>query len=96
MKTLVLDIFKQRIDSIQEKTTNTKDSKTILQEHLQSLNLPLPVYNILEEKGPDHQKDFCVECETVLFDQNESATAASKRKAEQAAAALTLEKLGLI
>ncbi len=96
VKKLVLDIFKQRIDSIQEKTTNTKDSKTILQEHLQSLNLPLPVYNILEEKGPDHQKDFCVECKTVLFDQNESATAASKRKAEQAAAALTLEKLGLI
>ena len=67
-----------------------------MQEHLQSLSLPLPVYNILEEIGPDHQKDFLVQCKTVLLEQNESATAGSKRKAEQAAAALTLEKLGLI
>ena len=96
VKTLVLDMFQERIESIETKTTPTKDSKTILQEHLQSLSLPLPVYNILEEIGPDHQKDFLVECKTVLLEQNESATAGSKRKAEQAAAALTLKKLGLI
>ena len=96
VKRLVLDIFRERIESFETKTTTTKDSKTILQEHLQSHNLPLPVYNTLEEKGPDHQKDFRVECKTVLLEQNESATAGSKRKAEQAAAALTLKKLGLI
>ena len=96
VKTLVLDMFQERIESIETKTTPTKDSKTILQEHLQSHSLPLPVYNILEEIGPDHQKDFLVECKTVLLEQNESATAGSKRKAEQAAAALTLKKLGLI
>ena len=96
VKTLVLDMFQERIESIETKTTPTKDSKTILQEYLQSHSLPLPVYNILEEKGPDHQKDFLVECKTVLLEQNESATAGSKRKAEQAAAALTLKKLGLI
>ena len=96
VKKLVLDIFQERIESFETKTTTTKDSKTILQEHLQSHNLPLPTYNILEERGPDHQKDFRVECKTVLLEQNESATAGSKRKAEQAAAALTLKKLGLI
>ena len=96
VKKLVLDIFQERIESFETKTTTTKDSKTILQEHLQSHNLPLPTYNILEERGPDHQKDFRVECKTVLLEQNESATAGSKRKAEQAAAALTLKKLDLI
>ena len=96
VKTLVLDMFQEKIESIETKTTPTKDSKTILQEHLQSHSLPLPVYNILQETGPDHQKDFLVECKTVLLEQNESATAGSKRKAEQAAAALTLKKLGLI
>ena len=96
VKRLVLDIFRERIESFETKTATTKDSKTILQEHLQSHNLPLPVYNTLEEKGPDHLKDFRVECKTVLLEQNESATAGSKRKAEQAAAALTLKKLGLI
>ena len=96
VKRLVLDIFREKIESFETKTATTKDSKTILQEHLQSHNLPLPVYNTLEEKGPDHQKDFRVECKTVLLEQNESATAGSKRKAEQAAAALTLKKLGLI
>ena len=96
VKTLVLDMFQERIESIETKTTPTKDSKTILQEYLQAHSLPLPVYNILEEIGPDHQKDFLVECKTVLLEQNESATAGSKRKAEQAAAALTLKKLGLI
>ena len=55
----------------------------------------MPVYNILEEKGPDHQKYFNVECETVLLEQNESASAGSKRKAEQEAATLTLEKIRL-
>ena len=93
---LVLDIFKVRIEGIEKNASIAKDSKTILQEHLQSHSLPLPVYSILEEKGPDHQKDFCVECKTVLLEENESATEGSKRKAEQAAATLTLKKLGLI
>ena len=93
---MILDIFQERIESIEKNVTTPKDSKTVLQEHLQSLSLPLPAYNIIEEKGPDHQKDFCVECKTVLLEENESATASSKRKAEQAAAALTLKKLGLI
>ena len=96
VKDLVLRIFKERIESIERNTTIAKDAKTILQEHLQSHSLPLPVYDILEEIGPDHQKDFLVECKTVLLEQNESATAGSKRKAEQAAATLTLKKLGLI
>ena len=95
VKAMVLDVFKERLDGV-ENSSVSKDSKTILQEHLQSLGLPLPIYTILEESGPDHEKNFCVECKTTLFQEDLTASANSKRKAEQAAAALTLNKLGLI
>ena len=35
-----------------------KDSKSLLQEYVQSKSLPTPKYKVIEEVGPDHNKRF--------------------------------------
>jgi ribonuclease III len=37
-----------------------KDSKSLLQEKVQSQKMSSPSYKIIKEKGPDHQKEFTV------------------------------------
>ncbi len=38
-----------------------KDSKSVLQEHVQSLSLPAPKYVVSDETGPDHNKTFTIQ-----------------------------------
>lgn len=70
-----------------------KDAKTRLQEWLQARGRPLPVYVLVHEEGADHAKSFHVECRLQDGDGAVSARGASRRKAEQAAAANMLERL---
>lgn len=66
--------------------------KSVLMEHCQSENASLPVYKIISEEGPGHDKTFQV---AVYFEGEElgSGTGKSKKKAEQAAAKIAIEKL---
>lgn len=70
-----------------------RDPKTALQEWAQGRGAPLPAYAVVAREGPDHQPLFTV---TVSVRDGGSATAtgASKRAAEQAAAADLLKRLG--
>lgn len=70
-----------------------KDAKTRLQEWLQGRGRPLPVYALVEEEGADHAKNFLVECRLEDTGRSVSATGTSRRKAEQAAAAMLLVEL---
>jgi len=72
---------------------NLKDAKTRLQELIQGLHLELPVYRVVDAKGADHQREFTVVCEVPARDLAMHANASSRRGAEQAAAALMLERL---
>lgn len=67
------------------------DAKSKLQEYVQKYKIEL-TYELLEESGPDHDKQFTVR---VLLDGKETArkTAHSKKTAEQYAAYETLEQL---
>ncbi|MFP4144227.1 MAG: ribonuclease III [Phycisphaeraceae bacterium] len=68
--------------------------KSVLQQHAQK-HLPAnPAYMLLDEKGPDHAKAFevCVEIGGRRFG---SAWANSKKEAEQKAALIALEEMGL-
>jgi len=72
----------------------TRDYKTELQEILQQ-KTPNPVnYAIIDEKGPDHSKMFTA---AVYYMQKEIGRGVghSKKEAEQKAARLALENLGL-
>lgn len=95
IKSITIKIFSPSIERVGS-TGLTKDPKTLLQEHLQSLGLEVPEYKTLRISGPDHDKEFVIECKTCLDLQNQTARGASKRKAEQAAANLTLRKIGLV
>lgn len=65
-----------------------KDPKTRLQEYLQGRNLPLPVYTLLEQTGPDHARVFTIQAQT--HNHQAQASASSHKKAEQAAAEILL------
>lgn len=70
-----------------------RDPKSALQEWLQARGHSRPVYTVLDTSGPDHQKTFQV---AVSIDGAPfcTATGASKKGAEQAAARATLRQLG--
>ncbi|HZR47192.1 MAG TPA: ribonuclease III [Candidatus Manganitrophaceae bacterium] len=68
------------------------DYKTELQEHCQEVFEALPVYQVIQESGPDHQKIFEVEIRIrgELFG---AGAGKSKKEAEQKAARAALEQL---
>ena len=68
-----------------------KDSKTLLQEWLQGRGYGLPVYSLLKDEGPPHRKIFLIQCANEAADINVTGKGRSRRKAEQAAAAVALD-----
>ncbi len=88
-KALVLRLWGGRITSVKE---DARDAKTALQEWAQARGLPPPAYVETARTGPDHAPEFTI---AVRLESGESqtATAGSKRHAEQAAAKSLLAKL---
>jgi len=62
-----------------------KDPKSRLQEYVQSKGLPAPKYKVIEEAGPDHDKQFIVEV-IIKNDSWAKGEGKSKSLAEQEAA----------
>jgi ribonuclease III len=69
-----------------------RDPKTALQERAQAEGKPPPVYRLVEESGPPHDRRFVYE---VTFAENRLATGvgSSKKEAQQAAAGAALDTL---
>ena len=72
-----------------------RDPKTMLQEWAQGRGLPPPAYREMERRGPDHKPEFRVAVELPGIAATEGM-GASKRDAEQAAAAAMLTREGVI
>lgn len=90
------DVILAGIDPLIDKLPHAdelKDHKTRLQEWLQARGRPLPHYSLEFEEGADHAKVFHVSCTAADDGIIVEASGASRRKAEQAAAALILDKL---
>jgi ribonuclease-3 len=77
---------------IEAESTPPRDPKTALQEWAQGRGLPLPLYETVKTEGPAHQRHFTVSV-TVATLSPETATGASKRAAEIAAAAALLAQI---
>ena len=67
-----------------------KNYKSILLEKVQAIGKPSPEYSVLEEKGPDHNKDFTIGV-YVNKEMIGKGVGKSKKQAEQAAAENALE-----
>ena len=70
-----------------------KDAKTALQEWLQQRSKPVPQYELVNTGGEAHSRLFTVSCKIDQVDKTVSATASSRRKAEQLVAEQLLSEL---
>jgi len=70
-----------------------KDAKTALQEWLQGRHMPLPRYAVVRVDGQAHHQVFEVECGVAQLRLIERGEGASRRAAEQVAAAAMLQRL---
>ncbi|TMM52983.1 ribonuclease III [Sulfitobacter sabulilitoris] len=88
-KALILRLWGRRVREVEE---DARDAKTALQEWAQARGLPPPAYTETARKGPDHAPVFTI---TARLENGaeQSATAGSKRQAEQAAAKALLTEL---
>ena len=69
--------------------------KSLLQQHAQRIMDATPIYEMLDEKGPDHSK--CFEVGVVIGRRRfNSAWGPSKKEAEQLAALYALKELSLL
>lgn len=90
----VLDWLSGELDSLTLVDTN-KDPKTRLQEFLQSRACELPRYEVVDIQGEPHCRIFFVECQVSLLNDKTHGQGASRRIAEQVAAAAALVALGV-
>jgi ribonuclease-3 len=87
----VLRLFSREIKDVLSKST-IHDAKSRLQEIIQSRSQEAPLYRIIGEEGPDHNKTFDVEV-IIGGVALGRGTGKSKKQAETAAAQAALEKL---
>jgi ribonuclease-3 len=84
--------FADDIGALDLTTLTRRDPKSALQERAQAEGLPLPVYRLVEEIGPDHDRRFAYE---VTYGEGISARREgnSKKEAQRAAADALLSRL---
>ncbi len=92
-RTFIQSHLLTRFKSIMQRELFT-NYKSLLLEHVQSNFGKLPDYRVVEETGPDHDKNFLV---AVLVNGKEISRGQGKSKkvAEQEAAKLALQELGM-
>jgi ribonuclease-3 len=86
---MILRLWGDRITRVE---TDARDAKTALQEWAQARGQTPPAYVELDRKGPDHAPVFTIAAR-LETGQEAQAAAGSKRQAEQAAAAMLLQRL---
>jgi ribonuclease-3 len=84
--------FKSFFDSALQ-AQPVKDAKTALQEWLQHGNKPLPDYQLVSTGGEAHSRLFTVSCKIAAVETAMTATASSRRRAEQMVAEQLLEEV---
>lgn len=88
----ILVWYASRIEALSPQT-NTKDAKTLLQEWMQARKKSLPIYQLLQTKGAEHEQVFIVECELKGLEKRFQGEAKNRRTAEQTAAQAALDYL---
>ncbi len=93
-KEYILRTMNPKIDAIAA-DEHQQNFKAVLQQHAQKAMGATPIYELMDEKGPDHSKCFEV-CVAIDGKRFTSAWGPNKKTAEQKAAKFALEELGVI
>lgn len=93
IKKMVLNWLTPSIIEAAEHRGRETDYKSVLQEYCQSRGM-FPEYELVSETGPDHEKTFEVELSCGKHG-SLKAKGSNKKKAQQEAARLMLEKLNI-
>ncbi len=96
VKKIIRSLYHEKLERIKTEPVTKinehfKDPKSRLQERLQALNKETPSYEIISITGKDHAKIFKVKC--IFENYTTIAEGTSKRRAEQQAARIMLEKI---
>ncbi|MEJ5150150.1 ribonuclease III [Comamonas sp. MYb396] len=83
----------ERVEISQHMPAASKDAKTALQEWLQARKKSVPEYVVTSTTGAAHAQTFHVDCVVPAFQARSEGAGASRRAAEQAAAAIMLQQL---
>jgi ribonuclease-3 len=94
VKDYVLRTMTPKLEEISS-TGHQQNFKAMLQQHAQKSLGATPMYELLDEKGPDHSKCFEI-CVCIDGRRFTSAWGPNKKMAEQKAALLALEDLGVL
>lgn len=70
----------------EQQLKDSKDAKTRLQEMTQARGLNLPIYEVRDIRGDEHQQEFFVACDVQLLDKKVTGQGRTRREAEQHAA----------
>lgn len=90
-RSYVLALYEPILQELQEGVLR-RDFKTLLQEFSQARFSVTPAYKIIDESGPDHNKEFLAEV-VLISEPVGSGWGRSKKEAEQAAAKAAWNKL---
>ncbi|GAB2903432.1 ribonuclease III [Uliginosibacterium flavum] len=94
VKRVVDSLYAEKLADL-DPERSLKDPKTSLQEALQARRLPLPQYAMADERGEAHAREFEVHCVIDSLKIRTAGVGATRRIAEQLAAAAALQKLEL-
>ncbi len=90
VRTFVQRLFGEAIDAA---AMQRADAKTELQERVQARGWALPAYHLVDQRGPDHAREFLVEV-VINGEVMGLGSGTSKKRAEQAAANTALGRIG--
>ena len=88
-------LLKQNLLTLEE-STDLKDPKSKLQEHLQKRNLQLPLYSLKQKGSKEKKIDFKVFCEVEDLNISAIGRGRSRKKAELNAAQKLLDKAEIV
>jgi ribonuclease III len=88
----IVQVFAEKLQDLSADNWQ-KDPKTRLQELMQAKKMDLPDYTLIDMSGLAHEQVFKVSCRVALVGEACIGTGVSRKKAEQSAAELMLDKL---
>ena len=90
-ETIILNTFSEYLDS--REIIGQKDSKTLLQEYMQSTGQPLPIYDTTKISGPPHDPQFKITCRLEIYKTSESVISKTVQSGQQEVSKVLLNKI---